>query len=185
MILYQAEVSNPGHGTGRCKILFAVSAAGYGGIWRDMAGYREIPGDTRRYEIRADTGRYGQIRGDARRCKEIRGDTVRYGRDTSRYRKKTVRTRACTSCSTVWWSRHPSSTGGGSARVARRRRGPTSLRRCGGRGACTLRASSRGTASDAWCSWGPRGDSRAGLSRRPMEIGQRCRRASLRRTRCA
>mmetsp|Transcript_16246 Transcript_16246/g.46784 ORF Transcript_16246/g.46784 Transcript_16246/m.46784 type:complete len:274 (+) Transcript_16246:313-1134(+) len=67
----------------------------------------------------------------------------------------------CTSCSTVWWIRHPSSTGGGSARVARRRRGPTSLRRCGGRGACTLRASSRGTASDAWCSWGPRGDSRA------------------------
>ena len=67
----------------------------------------------------------------------------------------------------------------------RRRRDPTSLRRCGGRGACTLRASSRGTASDAWCSWGPRGDSRAGLSRRPMETGQRCRRASLRRTRCA
>ena len=30
-------------------IFFAVSAAGYGGIWRDMAGYREIPGDTRRY----------------------------------------------------------------------------------------------------------------------------------------
>ena len=28
------------------------------------------------------------------RCKEIRGDTVRYCRDTSRYRKKTVRTRA-------------------------------------------------------------------------------------------
>ena len=78
--------------------------AGYGGIWRDMAGYREIPGDTGRYReipgdtrygrIRADTGRYGEIRGDARRCKEIRGDTVRYCRDTSRYRKKTVRTRA-------------------------------------------------------------------------------------------
>ena len=65
------------------------------------------------------------------------------------------------------------------------RSGPTSLRRCGGRGACTLRASSRGTASDAWCSWGPRGDSRAGLSRRPMATGRRCRRASLRRTRCA
>mmetsp|Transcript_18606 Transcript_18606/g.60874 ORF Transcript_18606/g.60874 Transcript_18606/m.60874 type:complete len:266 (-) Transcript_18606:147-944(-) len=91
----------------------------------------------------------------------------------------------CTSCSTVWWSRRPSSTGGGSARVERGRRGPTSLRRCGGRGACTLRASSRGTASDAWCAWGPRGDSRAGLSRRPMATGRRSRRASLRRTRCA
>ena len=33
--------------------------------------------------------------------------------------------------------------------------------------------------------WGPRGDSRAGLSRRPMATGRRCRRASLRRTRCA
>ena len=28
-----------------------------GGIWRDTGRYREIPGDTRRYEIRADTGR--------------------------------------------------------------------------------------------------------------------------------
>ena len=27
-------------------------------------------------------------------------------------------------------------------------------------------------ASDAWCSWGPRGDSRAGLSRRPMATGR-------------
>ena len=76
-------------------VFFAVSAAGYGGIWREIPGdtgrYLEIPGDTRRYEIRADTGRtgrYGEIRGDARRCKEIRGDTVRYWRDTSRYRKK-------------------------------------------------------------------------------------------------
>ena len=77
-----------------------------GGIWRDMAGYggipgdtgryREIPGDTRYGRIRADTGRYGEIRGDAMRCKEIRGDTVRYCRDTSRYRKKAVRTRAIT-----------------------------------------------------------------------------------------
>jgi len=41
--------------------------AGYGGIWRDTGRYREIPGDTRRYEIRADTGRYGEMRGDARR----------------------------------------------------------------------------------------------------------------------
>ena len=89
-------------------VFFAVSAAGYGGIWRDTAGYggipgdtgryREIPGDTRygrrRADTGTDTGRYGEIRGDARRCKEIRGDTVRYCRDTSRYRKKTVRTRA-------------------------------------------------------------------------------------------
>ena len=65
-----------------------------GGIWRDMAGYREIPLDARRYREIRDTGGYGQIRGDAMRCKEIRGDTVRYCRDTSRYRKKTVRTRA-------------------------------------------------------------------------------------------
>ena len=35
-------------------ILFAVSAAGYGGIWRDTGRYREIPGDTRGYdEIRS------------------------------------------------------------------------------------------------------------------------------------
>ena len=68
--------------------------AGYGGVWRDTGRYREIPGDTRYGQIRADTGRCGKIRGDARRCKEIRGDTVRYCRDTSRYRKKTVRTRA-------------------------------------------------------------------------------------------
>ena len=31
-------------------IFFAVSAAGYGGIWRDMAGYGGIPGDTRGYD---------------------------------------------------------------------------------------------------------------------------------------
>ena len=71
--------------------------AGYGGIYGGIprdTGYREIPGDTRYGRIRADTGRYGEIRGDAMRCKEIRGDTVRYCRDTSRYRKKTVRTRA-------------------------------------------------------------------------------------------
>ena len=69
--------------------------ARYGGIPGDTGRYREIPGDTRYGQmIRADTGRYGKIRGDARRCKEIRGDTVRYCRDTSRYRKKTVRTRA-------------------------------------------------------------------------------------------
>ena len=35
-------------------VLFAVSAAGYGGIWRDTGRYREIPGDTRGYdEIRS------------------------------------------------------------------------------------------------------------------------------------
>ena len=31
-------------------VFFAVSARG--GIWRDMAGYREIPGDTRGYDVR-------------------------------------------------------------------------------------------------------------------------------------
>ena len=47
-----------------------------------MAGYREIPGDTRRYqrgryEIRADTGR--RDAGDTGRCEEMQGDTGRYG----------------------------------------------------------------------------------------------------------
>ena len=35
---------------------------------------RGVPGDTRRYEIRADTGRYGEMRGDARRYGEIQSD---------------------------------------------------------------------------------------------------------------
>ena len=65
----------------------AVSAAGYGGIWRDTGRYREIPGDTGRYEIRADTGRYGQIRGDTGRCDEMQGDTGRYGQILQRYIK--------------------------------------------------------------------------------------------------
>ena len=53
--------------------------AGYGGIPGDTGRYREMPGDTRYGQIRADmgadTGRYREMRGDAGRCGEVRGDT--------------------------------------------------------------------------------------------------------------
>ena len=71
-------------------IFFAVSAAGYGGIWRDTGRYREIPRDTRRYLIPGDT-RYGQIRADTGEradARDARRYTVRYWRDTSRSRTR-------------------------------------------------------------------------------------------------
>ena len=49
-----------------------------------MAGYREIPGDTRRYELRADTGRYGEMRGDARRYGEIQSDIGKIHQDNAK-----------------------------------------------------------------------------------------------------
>jgi len=48
--------------------------AGYREIPRDTARYQEIP-HTWRYEIRADTGRYGR-KGRCERCKEIYGQIL-------------------------------------------------------------------------------------------------------------
>ena len=72
------------------SLVWTVSAAGYGGIWRDMAGYREILGDTGRYQEIRDTGRYGhtggygEMRGDARRYGEIQSDIGEIHQDTAK-----------------------------------------------------------------------------------------------------
>ena len=99
--------------SGLDEIFLTVSAARYGGIPRDTAGYCGILGDTGRYtgryEIRGeretggkfrgntgrDTGRYGQryradTGADTGKCGEIRGDRGRYGEIA----QKIVQTRA-------------------------------------------------------------------------------------------
>ena len=54
-------------------VFFAVSAAGYGGIWRDTGRYREIPEDTGRYREIRDTGGYGAFPGGFGRVPDRRG----------------------------------------------------------------------------------------------------------------